>query len=134
MTTQKTTGKATVRFAFKHWADGSSAYHGITGDVRQVLICAAFVVAGFAKLSPTGVERSGKGNRALFVALVGATPWNHHSKEKRIVGGTLTVEGTKWFQHRISSPERAKLTGELVAAMSKGGSAGGLKFAFKVIA
>jgi len=126
--------KSAAGSAFKHWADGSSAYHGVRGDTRAVLICAAFVVAGFAKVSKTTVTKAGKGNRGLFVELVGSTPWNHHRNEKRIVDGELTAEGIKWFQHRITSPERLTLVGELVTAMTKGGSAGGLSFTHKVTA
>lgn len=129
-----TARKTTATTAYKHWPDGSSAYNNVRGDVRAVLICAAFVVAGYAKLSKDNVAKAGKGNRALFVELVGSRAYDHHRGEKRISDGALTAEGAKWFQQRISNTDRYKLTAEIVAAMQKGGKAGGLTFSHKVTA
>jgi len=128
----KSARKSSAVNAFAHWPETSSPYYGVTGDVRAVLICAAFVVAGFAKLNKTNIGKGAKGNVALFVQLVGRTPLNHHRNAKRIVGDTLSAGGLTWFQHRISDTERFDLTSELVTAMQKGGKVAGLNFTRKV--
>lgn len=126
--------KSAASVAFKHWADTSSAYADVRGDTRAVLICAAMVVSGFAKMNKANIGTAPKGNPALFVQLVGRTPLNHHRGSKRIDGDTLTKGGLEWFQRRISSEERFNLTADLIEAMRKGGKAGGLNFSHKVTA
>jgi hypothetical protein len=124
----KTARKADVITAYAHFPKSGTAYDGVVGDVRSVLICAAMVVAGFAKLNKENIGKGGKGNVALFVGLVGRTPLNYHRGADRIDGNILTAGGVAWFQKRIGDADKRKLTAELIAAMQKGGKAGGLNF------
>lgn len=114
--------------AFAHWERASSPYFGVTGNVRGVLICAAFVVAGFAKLNKSNIGKGAKGNKKLFVALVGSTPWNYHRSNARITDDGLTAGGMVWFQARIADKAARDLTASLVTAMQKGGKVEGLNF------
>ena len=125
---RKTARKSEAAKAFAHWPLGSSPYHGVTGSVRGVLICAAFVVCGFAKLNKANIGKGAKGNKALFVKLVGSTPWNYHRREHRLTSDGLTSEGMKWFQARIADKADRDLTASLVAAMQKGGKVEALTF------
>ena len=127
-----TARKSSAVSAFAHWPLGSTAYVGLTGDARQVIICAAMVVSGFAKMNKANIGKGAKGNPKLFERLVGKRPLSWHRAESRIVDNALTAEGLVWFQHRVNSADRIKLTNELINAMTKGGSAGGLEFAHKI--
>ena len=128
----KTARKAKTVSAYVHFPVGSSPYHGVTGDNRQVLICAAMVAAGFAKLNKANIGKDAKPNARLFKAIVGDTPLNYHRRAGRMTADGLSAEGLKWFQHRINSEDRMTLVREMAGAMAKGGEAGGLKFSRKV--
>ena len=120
--------KVAATKAFAHWAKGSSPYHGVTGPVRGLLIVAAFIVSGYARLNKETIGKAPKGSKELFVGLVGRTPYNYHKREHRIGDAGFTAEGLKWFQHRIADKEDRALVGKLVTAMQKGGKVEGLNF------
>ena len=118
--------KKTTAKAFAHWPQGSSAYFGVHGPVREALLVSAIVVAGYAKLNKSGMASTRKaGNPKVLTELVGPGPLSYHTRLKRFSDGKLTAEGAKWFAGRGVDNDLLK---ELIAAMSKGGKVGDLNF------
>lgn len=136
----QTQAAAKTAQAFTYWPEGGSAYEGFysaTSKEGKLILPAAFVVAGFAKMGAKGLlSATGTGNKALLQAIVDRTPYAAHKRAKRFTASdTLTKAALDHFNGRIRTDKDLASVKALVEAMTKGGKVEGfglLDFSRKV--